>query len=91
MGKIWFDKWVHIGLFMIMVILWNRTFSEKNHKKLFRTIAILSILYGIIMELVQQFFIPFRSFEITDIAADTIGSFAGYLISMKWYIKNKPL
>ena len=90
LDKIWFDKWVHIALFLAMVILWCRAFSNNSGKpkSLFSWIALLSIIYGIVMELVQEFFIPFRSFEIPDIIADGIGSFTGYLLSIRWYIKK---
>jgi VanZ family protein len=91
LGKIWFDKWVHIGLFLVMVIFWCRALSFKNPgklKTLFGRIVLLSIIYGVVMELVQQFFIPFRSFEFLDIVADGIGSLAGYLLSVRWYIKK---
>lgn len=94
LGKIWFDKWVHIILFLALVIFWCRAFSKKDPGKLksiFGSVALLSILYGIMMEFVQHFFIPFRSFEFLDIVADSLGSFTGYLLSTRWYIKNKPL
>jgi len=44
---------------------------------------IVGCLYGILMELVQKYFIPFRSFDLGDILADGIGCFAGYLFAMK--------
>ena len=91
LGKIWFDKWVHISLFLAIVIFWCRAFSNKypgKLKTLFGRIALLSIIYGVVMEFVQHFFIPFRSFEFLDIVADGIGSLAGYLISLRWYIKK---
>ena len=40
------------------------------------------------MEVIQGLFIPFRSFEIPDILADGAGSFIGYLISIRWFIKK---
>jgi VanZ family protein len=96
LNKIWFDKWVHIGLFLLLVILWCRAFSGKksetgNQKKLFTRIALLGLLYGIMMELVQHYFIPFRSFDYGDIVADGVGSFAGFFFSAGRYIKKKPL
>jgi len=43
--------------------------------------------YGIVMEIVQHYFIPFRSFDIGDMIADSIGAIAGYFISVRG-IKN---
>ena len=44
---------------------------------------ITGVVYGIAMEIVQKYFIPFRSFDIGDIIADAIGCVVGYLISIK--------
>ena len=86
--KIWFDKWVHIFLFMILVILWSKAYSHKKNiqsdsRKIFFQIMVVGCIYGIVMELVQKYFIPFRSFDVGDIIADAIGCVGGYLISIK--------
>lgn len=52
-------------------------------------VTILSIAYGIIMELVQQYFIPFRSFDIRDMTANSIGAIAGYFISIKQFLSKR--
>jgi len=49
-------------------------------------IAISGLLYGIAMEFVQKYYIPFRSCDVEDMVADGIGSFAGYFW---WRIKLK--
>jgi len=86
--KIWFDKWIHIFLFMVLVILWSKAYSHKKNiqdssRKIFFQIMIVGCLYGILMELVQKYFIPFRSFDLGDIIADAIGCVAGYFFSIK--------
>jgi len=90
--KIWLDKWVHIFLFMVLIILWSKAYSGKkniqnNTRKIFFQIMILGFLYGIAMELVQKYFIPFRSFDMGDILADGAGCFIGYLISINRFEK----
>ena len=92
--KIWLDKWIHVFLFMILVILWNKAYSGKksmhlNTRKMFFQIMIVGFVYGILMELVQKYFIPYRSFDVRDILADGVGSFMGYLISIKRFIKTE--
>jgi len=91
--KIWLDKWAHIFLFLVLVILWCRAYLKAelviNIKKIFITIWILSIVYGVGMEIVQHFFIPNRSFDFGDMIADIIGSVAGYLISLSRLLKNR--
>jgi VanZ family protein len=86
--KIWFDKWVHIFLFMVLVILWSRAYTYKKNirsdsRKIFFQIMMLGIFYGIAMEIVQKYFIPFRSFDLLDIIADGIGCVAGYFFAIK--------
>jgi VanZ family protein len=44
---------------------------------------ITGIVYGIAMEIVQKYFIPFRSFDLMDILADGIGCVAGYFFAIK--------
>jgi hypothetical protein len=78
--KIWLDKWIHIFLFMILVILWSKAYSYKKNvksdrRKAFFKIMVVGCLYGIAMELVQNFI---HSVHLTwDITA-WIGCIAGY-------------
>ena len=91
--KILLDKWVHIFLFLVLVFLWCRIFlrrpSRINIQKIFLTITILSVIYGIGMEVIQHYFIPFRSFDYGDMIADALGSIAGYFISLNRFLKNR--
>ena len=92
-NKIFLDKWVHIFLFMVLVILWNKSYSGKkgiqvNTRNIFLQIMILGFLYGILMEVMQAYFILNRSFDLIDILADGAGCFIGYLISIKRFAKS---
>ena len=91
--KIWFDKWVHIGMFAIMVFLWCWSVLRLNYgieklKNIFLVIAIVWLLYGTGMEFVQKYYIANRSFDAGDILADGVGCLIGLLYSWKRYIKN---
>ena len=90
--KLLLDKWVHFFLFLILVMLWCAYFKvvKAKSKEIFLKITILSMIYGIGMELVQHYFIPLRSFDYGDIIADGIGSIAGYFTSVKRFVK-KPI
>ena len=92
LSKIWFDKWVHIGLFAILVITWNWGLQKLVRKRAllipFFWIAMAAFAYGIAMEYVQLYFIPNRSFDTGDIIADGIGSAAGFIFSRVRYIKK---
>jgi VanZ family protein len=93
LSAIYFDKWVHIGMFAIMTTLWcwalTRNITDKiKLKRLFLYMGLLWLAYGIGMELVQKYFIPNRSFDLYDILADGTGSLVGLIFSRYRYIKN---
>ena len=96
LDKLWFDKWVHLGMFAIMTFLFCRGISKKekfskNLKHHFILIGVLCLMYGISMEFIQKYLVPYRSFDAGDIIADGAGAAAGLLYSFKRYIKNRPL
>lgn len=67
-----FDKIVHIGFFTGWAILWRMRFPNK----IINIIAI-GITYGFIIEVLQHI-LPFnRTFDLTDLLADTAGIFLG--------------
>lgn len=82
-----FDKLVHIGLFGGFVSLWNLYLSNQPDvpaAKLLRRffyVFILANIYGIGMEFVQKYFIPFRDFDTSDMVADMIGAGIAYGLS----------
>jgi VanZ family protein len=75
----------------MLVMLWCTYFegSKVKSKEIFLKITILSMIYGIGMEVVQHYFIPLRSFAYGDIIADALGSVAGYFISVKRFVKKQ--
>ena len=86
------DKWIHVGLFSVMILLWCLPLFHKPALQL--TMAKLSIWisitffgYGIMMEFVQHYFISNRSFDIGDIAADGAGCLLG-LFFVRWQWKQ---
>jgi VanZ family protein len=90
---IWFDKWVHIGMFSIMAFflcwgIYKNGISVKKLLKYFIISAMACLAYGIVMEFVQKNYIPNRSFDAGDIIADGVGSLLGLIFSVKMYIKK---
>ncbi len=80
-------------MFAIMTFLWCWAFLRIEEdraalKKVFILIAVLGLLYGVGMEFVQKFYIPNRSFDLGDIAADAAGSALGLLFSLRRYVKK---
>ena len=97
LDAIYFDKWVHAGLFGMLTILFSWPFRKlyPAQHSLFISIAVLSLLYGIAMEYVQKYLTTDRDFDYADMIADGVGCVIGYFftrfILAKIWIKNKPL
>lgn len=74
------DKIGHLVVYALLAWLTMWSFSRAA-LRVKPAILVLSIMvYGLIMEILQYKFFPYRSFEILDIVANIIGSFGGYLI-----------
>lgn len=54
----------------------------------FIAVAAFCLLYGIIMEFVQKYWVVNRSFDAGDIIADGIGSAFGGIFSVRRYVKK---
>lgn len=87
---IYFDKWVHFGLFGVLTFFLGYPFIQlhKSAIQSFFLIALFAVLYGIIMEFVQKYFTTTRTFDITDIMADTAGVL-GTLVLLKKINKKR--
>jgi VanZ family protein len=91
-----FDKYVHISIFFVFVLLWSFYFASrpeesKKLRKWFFLVFIIACLYGTAMEYVQKYFIPFRDFDLYDILSDVIGSLAGYIAASLIFPLNKKV
>ncbi len=94
-SKYYVDKIIHAIMFAALVYMFCRPVQLKGLltnliTKIYFLIAILFIVYGLIMELVQKWLIAGRSFEGLDIVADAIGAFIGYFIARSIAKKQKP-
>lgn len=78
-----FDKWVHMGMFSILVFLFALAFQKRIQIRPFTLplIALLALAYGIAMEYVQRDWVANRSFDITDILADGAGCLIGWFLA----------
>lgn len=79
LNKIYFDKIFHVSIFFILVLLFfwpftRTTIPESKKKRIFFVIILSAIAYGVIIEFIQKYWIPGRSFELMDIIADASGS-----------------
>lgn len=79
-----YDKLAHIGVFTILSFLIARSFDRQKHSYMLKTKNIqwaltISIVYSSSLELMQQF-IPGRTTDMYDFAANTIGAIAGTIV-----------
>lgn len=93
-NKIYFDKWVHVGLFTILAFLFmypfirsSLTIEEKWHYMI--RIAIATSLWGLTTEFIQKYFIPGRSFDLFDWSADSLGALIALLFARYRVFRSK--
>ncbi|MEO5650065.1 MAG: VanZ family protein [Ginsengibacter sp.] len=94
----YFDKIVHATLFGGLTILFCLPFFKAHfslQKKInyFIRISLAAITWGITIEFIQKFYVPGRSFDLLDWAADTAGVLIGFwicrkIVTSKFYAKQ---
>jgi VanZ family protein len=77
------DKVVHFVLFGVLSFLLIRAFQQQTtHSRLHQSAglisAILGSIYGVLIELAQEYVFISRSAELFDVIADAIGAFLGW-------------
>ena len=90
-----FDKYVHVILFAGFTALWGyylfrKGFSTERLKQVFLWVFLAAAAYGILLEFIQLFFVPGRSFDIGDIVADIVGAGLGWLWLSSKILKINP-
>ena len=87
------DKIIHFILYFLLVILILLGYFRKSKTDLtirkFLFAFSISILYGILLEVLQDFVFIMRSADLMDIAANGAGSFIGLLTF--YYIKERKV
>ncbi|TDM00531.1 MAG: hypothetical protein C4K58_04830 [Flavobacteriaceae bacterium] len=74
-----FDKAVHFGLFFVLTFVFLKAFENSSKA----VVAVVFILYGFLIEVLQNI-LPFgRSFELLDLGLDTLGILTAVLIFKK--------
>jgi len=87
------DKWLHIGVFGILVFLfclpfYKSVFNKKERRMYFIKIALAASVWGLAIEFIQKYFIPGRSFDLLDWAADSVGATLSLLVSIWLFIMH---
>ncbi len=88
-----FDKLVHFGLYSVEAFFLYQAvrWAGRNGFSFARVLAITGVmlLWGT-MDEVHQYWIPGRSTEVADAAADTTGGFVGALAASLLAAKSRP-
>ena len=80
------DKWQHSFAYMMLSLSWLFSFSKKNKNIL---IVLSCILFGIIIEILQQTLTNYRTGDYLDVIANSIGVLLGLLVFKQVLKKNK--
>lgn len=89
-SSIWnYDKFGHFSLFATWTILYGLAFSLISKKKFsWWTPIIAGIIFGVLIEVLQNYLPYNRSFEWMDIVADALGALAAGLV-LRFIIRKK--
>ena len=87
-----YDKLIHLGVFAVMAFLFMRPVAKSSLSKKEKwhyciKIALATAIWGITTELIQKFFIPSRSFSISDFIADALGGLAALIFCKRRFFK----
>lgn len=76
------DKAAHAFVYGVLVYLALRALraGDKVTRSNVLKVVIFSILYGLLLEVLQKTFFPYRYFEWGDVLANTVGSVLGLII-----------
>ncbi len=81
------DKIAHLGVYAIFTFL---LMSEYKIKKKQSLPLFITIIYGVLMEILQYALTTYRSLELFDILANASGAFAAWYIYKKYFTNLKP-
>jgi VanZ family protein len=91
--RISFDKVVHVGVFALLAILfcwpvYRSGFATRERLHYFIKVSIAVSIWGLAIEFIQKYFVPGRSFDLIDWAADSLGALIAYWICSKIFIQE---
>ena len=92
MIEINYDKLIHVGIFAVLAFLFmypiaRSSLSKKEKWHYFIKIALATVVWGYTTEVIQKFFIPGRSYDLTDWLADSIGGLLAMVFCKLYFLK----
>ncbi len=73
LGSTFDDKIYHFGAYMIFVLIWYNFFSNTSFKFKILFSAAIAFAYGIIVEVLQGTLTTYRTEDIADVLANSLG------------------
>lgn len=83
LGSSFDDKIYHITAYLGLTLLWGLYVNYFNKPKLLYIVFFAAIFLGFILELLQYFVNPNRTYDTYDLLANSIGAIFGTLIASK--------
>ena len=92
MSTVYFDKWIHVGMFSVLAFLFMIPFCKSDMTRINKCSFIIKIaisisIWGLTTEFIQKFFIPGRSFDLLDWAADSVGVILAVVVCRRLFLK----
>ena len=84
------DKYVHFTFHFVFTILWSYYFFvlyDKVNFKIVLGIVLLSFIYGVLIEILQETFTLTRHADVVDVIANSAGAITAFVFLM--IVKNK--
>lgn len=83
------DKFLHMGVYLILFVVWAFTFRvDSKRKGLMWILAVFLTIYGIVIELIQDKWIASRTSDIWDVMANSTGILLGMIVFYKLKRRN---
>ena len=82
------DKILHYLAYIVLVVVWGVYFKYSKAKKPLKITFLSTLVFGIVLECVQEWINPTREFDLLDLLANCLGVITGIII-VRYYIKSK--
>ncbi|WP_299113697.1 VanZ family protein [uncultured Winogradskyella sp.] len=83
------DKIFHFIAYITLAILWGLYFFTGHYKKGLLISFIATLIFGVVLELVQEVINPLRNYDNLDLLANCVGVVVGTIVVL--YYKNLKL
>jgi VanZ family protein len=85
------DKVIHVSFYLALSFLWlSYLYVSGKITEIIKTILgviIICFIYGTVIEVIQELWVPSRGADLLDVMANTIGAILGSFLF--WNIKNR--